>query len=231
MKIDLLPQAVKDRILELRASFVGWEEIERQSADFVPWASLDPRVCRCFPLVRGIQNPHQVGPPKSPARLGPEIQNRYLPHSTLHRWYDLRVEQARRQAEAQAESSRAIAQSFLGRGYENLPDSIKNALADQIFALTAAGGDPEQLKKELFDLGYLVAKLLQTQTAATKTDVEQQKVKLEIDRREKELKETVDEAEKKIRGGKPITLEDINNIRQRTLGLPPKERIASPGAG
>jgi hypothetical protein len=54
---------------------------------------------------------------------------------------------------------------------------------------------------------------------------------MEIQRREQEVKESVDEAESKIRGGNPVTLDDINNIRQRTLGLPPKERLASSGLG
>jgi hypothetical protein len=152
LKIDLLPDAVKDRILELRAGFMPWEEIERRSREFVPWGTLGPAVRAAFP-------------------------GKFLPHTNLHRWYDLRVEQARREAEAQAVSSRTIAQSFLGRGYKDLPESIKNALADAIFALSATT-DPEQFRKQLFELGYLVAKLMQSQTAAAKTDAEMKKAEL-----------------------------------------------------
>lgn len=152
LKIDLLPEAVKNRILELRAAFTPWLEIERQSREFVPWAELDARARAAFP-------------------------GNHLPHSMLHRWYDVRIDQARREAEARGKNARAIAQSFLGQGYENLPESIKNALADQIF-IVAGATDPARLKKELFELGYLVAKLLQSQTAAAKTDAEVKKLEL-----------------------------------------------------
>jgi hypothetical protein len=53
-------------------------------------------------------------------------------------------------------------------------------------------------------------------------------LKLKEKWREKELKESTDEGETKIRSGKAFTLEDINNIRQRSLGLPPIPPTAGP---
>jgi hypothetical protein len=208
LKIDLLPEAVKKCILELRAAFTPWQEIERLShlpvgaGGFVPWAELDLRVRAAFP-------------------------DSHLPHTMLHRWYDLRVEQVRREVEAHAITSRLVAQSFLGHGYENLAESIKNALADRIFGLTM-GSDPEQLKKDLLEFGYLLAKLMQAQTAAAKSDVERRKLELQEERAKKEVKEFIEQGESKIRGGKRFTIDEINRIRAATLGLPPIAAAAGP---
>jgi hypothetical protein len=80
LSIDMLPKYVLDAVLTLRFSGKGWIEIEQISSlpygaewaenggGFVDWVSLSPAVLALFP-------------------------GRKLPHSSLHRWYDLRVSQ------------------------------------------------------------------------------------------------------------------------------------------
>jgi len=108
----------------------------------------------------------------------------------------------------------AISETTQARILELLDEAMRNG----------AKLDPHFLFKEQRLWAQHEAKVQQLEN-------DKRKLELEIQRREQEVKESVDEAESKIRGGNPVTLDDINNIRQRTLGLPPKERLASSGLG
>lgn len=80
LSMDILPKSVLDAIVYLRSKSLVWSEIERRSAlayspnwasdegGFVEWSSLPVVVLARFP-------------------------RRRIPHSNMHRWYDLRVEQ------------------------------------------------------------------------------------------------------------------------------------------
>jgi len=108
----------------------------------------------------------------------------------------------------------AISETTQARILELLDEAMRNG----------AKLDPHFLFKEQRLWAQHEAKVQQLEN-------EKRKLEMEIQRREQEVKESVDEAESKIRSGNPVTLDDINNIRQRTLGLPPKERLASSGLG
>ena len=66
LKMDRLPATILSEITELRRQGRTWIEIERMSPCF-DWESVPRSVRVLFPGLR-------------------------LPHSTLHRWFDLRVE-------------------------------------------------------------------------------------------------------------------------------------------
>lgn len=82
LKMDRLPKSVRDAIVYLRGQGKIWNHIEQQSArpfspawatdggGFVDWESLPQDLIYLFP-------------------------RRRLPHSNMHRWYDLRVDQKR----------------------------------------------------------------------------------------------------------------------------------------
>ncbi|KKM18452.1 hypothetical protein LCGC14_1665490, partial [marine sediment metagenome] len=63
---------------------------------------------------------------------------RRLSGSNMCRWYDVACAQVQRENEAQRQSSVAVANSLLGGGYKNLPESVRTALSDQVFQLNRA---------------------------------------------------------------------------------------------
>src|SRR4051812_2058830 len=92
LNIDRLPVETREEIQTLRAKGKTWEEIEEMSAKFVKWEELPPDVAVLF-------------------------DRRRLPKTTLHRWYDLRVEQVHQETMVRAESARRFAEAFASRGF------------------------------------------------------------------------------------------------------------------
>lgn len=131
LKIDLLPQAVKDAIAELRDRGRTWKEIEEQSAlphsadwkkdgqGFIDWDSLDTRVLEQFPELK-------------------------LPKSSLQRWFDIRMEQVRHQVLIESESARAWAQEFASKNLDGSNSAVINALRDQVFTMMRGVGDTDR---------------------------------------------------------------------------------------
>ncbi len=94
LKIDRLPPSVHEAIITLRnKAGKTWPEIEELSAlpadkgGFVEWENLPTPVLELFPEMR-------------------------LPHSNLHRWYDIRVDQVQKQVMEYSAKAREIAQAF-----------------------------------------------------------------------------------------------------------------------
>ena len=125
LSIDLLPMDVLEAIKLLRSqNGFTWREIERLSSlpyspkwraelgthGFIDWDELPPAVVKAFPKLR-------------------------LPHSNLHRWYDLQVEQKQKEALVRAEQSRVIAQAFAEAGIDKMDDAVMNALRDLVFGM------------------------------------------------------------------------------------------------
>ncbi|MFL6310594.1 MAG: phage protein Gp27 family protein [Terriglobales bacterium] len=153
LKIDKLPVEIRDEIQKLRAAGRTWIEIEELSARFVKWDSLPTPVLELFPDMR-------------------------LPHSSLQRWYDLRVDQVRREVMARADRAREWAQSFAGKGFKELPDAVMNALRDQIFMLMESSDDGSRTKaiQGLGSLGLMISRIERTKVAQRKLDIEEEKL-------------------------------------------------------
>jgi hypothetical protein len=111
LSIDRLPLSVHDEILKLRALGRSWPEIEELSKSFVKWDEQPTAVLELFPDLR-------------------------IPHSNLHRWYDLRVEQVRKEALSEAEATRAFAEKLGAAGLTNINDVVMNAMRDAVFDFT-----------------------------------------------------------------------------------------------
>jgi hypothetical protein len=201
LKIDKLPLEVRDEIQKLRAAGRTWIEIEELSAKFVKWESLSTPVLELFPDMR-------------------------LPHSSLQRWYDLRVEQVKAETMAQAEKSRELAASFAGMKFEKLPAAVESALSDQIFSLMEASdmGSRSKAITELQKLARLLVQQKRLEIMDERTKAETKRVELlerDFEIRKKKFDEETDKAARKAQRGKAITTDDINRIRERTFGLPP----------
>lgn len=191
--IDALPVEVRGHIQALRAGGMFYADIEELSArplkqaGFVPWDELPAHTLRLFP-------------------------GRRLPASNLGRWYDVRVEQVLKQVQKDALDSREIANSLLGPGYRNLPESTKNGLADRVFALLKAAdqGNQKEIRKELANLGWLLAQFQKNEVAAARVEFEREKFK--------QLAERVEGLKNKVAGKKKVApaelQEDLSRLAQ-----------------
>ncbi|MBZ5703252.1 MAG: DUF3486 family protein [Acidobacteriia bacterium] len=151
--------------------------------------------------------------------------------SVVHRWYDLRVEQVRKEVMEQAERSRAIAAAFAGKEFKDLPEAALNALTSEVFAVMEAGEAADR-EKALANLVFVMSKLITAQAKQKQVELEREKIELakkKFDDLRSKAEKATNDAAAKIGKGKEFTLADINNIRQRTFGLPPIQRSASAG--
>ncbi|MGO9643012.1 MAG: phage protein Gp27 family protein [Candidatus Acidiferrales bacterium] len=147
-------------------------------------------------------------------------------HSVCHRWYDVRVEQVQREVLAQSERARELAAAFRGKSFKDLPESAVNALSAEVFAVMEASGGAQR-EISLGRLVLVLSKLIAAQARQRAVKLEEEKVKLAKDKFDElraRTEKATSEAARKLAGGKPLTVADIDKIRQRTLGLPPLER-------
>lgn len=209
--IEKLPIIWQDWIKEQRAipNVTPWEEIERRSATALPWKDFPKETLQLFP-------------------------RRYLPASNIRRWYDVACIQVQRENEAQRQSSVAVANSLLGGGYKNLPESVRTALGDQVFQLNRAvrKGDQDEYQARLIDLGKLLTRFQRNEIARFRAKAESKRVDelvRDAEAKRQRFEKTTDEAARKIRKGGKFTVADINRIREQTFGLPPIERKPAVG--
>jgi hypothetical protein len=201
LKLDRVPELLRDRVMQERAAGRTWMEIEELSPRFEEWE-------------------------KTPAEIQAQFPGRKLPHTTLQRWYDLRVDQVKREMLADAERARSIAASFAEAKFEELPEAVQGALRDQIFSLMQAAdlGSKSKAIGELQKLARLLVQQKRLDIMSERTKAETKRVELlerEFEIRKKKLDEETDKAARKAARGKAITTDDINRIRERTFGLPP----------
>jgi hypothetical protein len=156
LNVDKLPQEVRDTILKLRAEGRTWPQIEEESREFVPWDTLAPLLVERFP-------------------------GKKIPHSNLHRWYDLRVEQVRKEVLAESETARAFAEKLGATGVENGSDLVVNAMRDQVFQFTK-NIDPKSKSdflKFLNQLGLTMTRFQRVEIQRRKVDAELAKIDAE----------------------------------------------------
>jgi len=213
LKIDLLPESVRDAIKSLYDRGRTWKEIEEKSAlpynakwesedgGFVDWDKLDLKVLEQFPEMK-------------------------LPKSTLQRWYDLRVRQAR--ALVMAESARAHewATAFAGKNLPGANAAIVNALRDMVFSLMRNVGtkDKDKFIAGLQDLSLAITRIQRTEIMERRVSVEERQVKA-LEEREamqrRKLEAETEKATKKLKRGE-LKPEHLAELVQRTFGIAPE---------
>jgi hypothetical protein len=168
LKIDKLPQGVRDAIKLLYDQGETWIEVEARSAEpysanwekdgggFVDWETLDLQVLELFPDMR-------------------------LPRTSLMRWFDLRVAQVRAQILAESAKAREWAQAFAG---QNLPGSnaaVMNAMRDQVFALMqrVGPGDQDKFLEGLNLLSLTLSRLQRVELQAKRVEADLAKIEAE----------------------------------------------------
>lgn len=215
LKIDLLPQDVRDAIETLYDRGRTWMEIEEKSSrpysaqwavddgGFVDWESLDLKVLEHFPEMK-------------------------LPKSTLHRWFDLRVEQARKRVLTESAQAREFAHAFTTGSVADGNAAVVNALRDQVFNLiqSAGVGDKAKFAKGLKDLTLAMSRMQRVELQAKRVEIEGRRVTAlvaDAEMKQKKFETEMNAAEKKITRGQPLTKDDIDRIRERVFGLGPKQ--------
>jgi hypothetical protein len=213
LKIDLLPQAARDAIERLYDRGRTWMEISEQSGrpysekwdtdggGFVPWETIELKVLEEFPELR-------------------------LAKSSLHRWFDLRVSQARKEVLRESAQAREFASAFAGSDLSEANGAVINALRDQVFNLiqSAGNGDKALFAQGLKDLTLAMSRMQRVELQARRVEVDERKVaQLEQDAelKRKRFTKEMNDAEKKITRGQALTADDINRIRERVFGLGP----------
>ncbi len=200
--IDKLPSSWRDRIIACRAKWIPFEQIEQESTTW-EWEKL-PQV-----LVLAY------------------FPSRRIPSSTLHRWYDVRVEQMMREERKYSAFSEQLAASFNEKTYGDLAEITKKAIASEVYSAAIQGGSPGNRLKAQGDFLFLLTKLINAKAREKSVELQQQKQKL-VELKEKADKATNDAAGK-IGKGRALTVDDIDRIRERTFGLPPVQRNAAAG--
>lgn len=213
LKIDRLPIEVRDAITFLRDQGKTWPEIEELSAlpynekwaqgksGFVNWDVLPTNVLELFPEMR-------------------------LPHTSLHRWFDLRVSQVIAETMARSAQARELAAGFVKSIVPGSDEGVLNAARDQLMLLLAEKSTPESRLKAAKGL-IVLAEVMQEARLNTikerQVAVDERKLKT-LEERERlmrvKLEAETQKAAKKVASGQ-FTLDDINLIRERTFGLPP----------
>ena len=183
LKIDRLPASVRDAILYLR-NYAGktWQEIEEQSAEpynkgwrhdgggFVDWNEVSTAVLELFPDMR-------------------------LAHSSLHRWYDLRVEQVQRDVQLRSKQAQAIAKAFVKANLVNDEQGVINAARDTLMGILAEDGSEGGRKgaaKELIKLGDLMQKARANTIKERKVAVDEQALQIKLDEIARKAKALLD---------------------------------------
>jgi len=168
LKIDLLPQAAKDASQQLRDRGLTWPEIEAQSAKpfsrdwakdgggFIDWDAIDTRVLEEFPDLK-------------------------LPKSTLHRWWDLRIEQVRKQVLIESEGARKWAEEFASKSLEGSNAAVINALRDQVFTMMRGVGpdDRQQFVKALQNLTLAMSRIQRVELQQKRVEADLAKLEAE----------------------------------------------------
>jgi hypothetical protein len=158
LKIDRLPLAMQDKIRAERIAGRTWQQIELDSPAWPEWTAVDPKLRALFPAHK-------------------------LPETSLIRWYDIRVEQRMKEVERDAAKAKTIADSFASRTFDDITESAKNALAEQVFSLTSAADaqDGKAFRSELGNLLLHLAKLQRAELDKAKVQIEQAKLEAKKD--------------------------------------------------
>ena len=194
LKIDRLPASVHDAILYLR-NYAGktWQEIEARSAakysnewqtdggGFVDWDEVSVAVLELFPDMR-------------------------LPHSSLHRWYDLRVAQVQQDVLIRSKQAQAIAKAFVKANLVNDEQGVINAARDTLMGILAEDGTAQGRKGAaggLIKLGDLMQKARANTIKERKVAVDEQELQIKLNLIKQKAGEVIKAAEGETAPGAP----------------------------
>jgi hypothetical protein len=212
LKIDRLPVEVRDAIQYLKnVRGKTWQEIEEISAlpysekwahgkgGFVNWEQLATPVLELFPDMR-------------------------LPHSNLHRWYDLRVAQVTAETMARAEQARVIAEGFVKSVVAHDDKGVLNAARDQLMSILAEDATPKGRKAAaagLIALAEMMQRARENTIKERKVAVDERRIAA-LEAREKlarqKLEAETEKLRKKAEKGQ-ITPDDLARLTERTFGF------------
>lgn len=215
LKIDRLPSEILEKILYLRNSQgKTWLEIESMSAEpcptnenktalgFIDWPALPFAILELFPDMR-------------------------LPHSSLHRWYDIRVAQVQRDVMLRSKQAQQIAKAFAKSNVADGDEAVINAARDTLMSVLSEDGTAAgrlNATRGLLKLSEVMSKVRTNTIRARAVSVQERQIaQLEKDAELKRAKfqSEMDAAEKKVTKGEPLTIADINDIRMKVFGIGP----------
>lgn len=155
--------------------------------------------------------------------LAPESGVSRLSHSSLHRWYDVRVHQLWKQNEERAHRTREFMKAFASRSLERLPQAVQTALSENVFSLMEAADakNAAKFRGELLNLGFLLAQFQKVEVQREKVELEKERLAAakdktaETDPRELYL-EAAQDVLKKLRSRKAVR-EVIDPIREELI--------------
>jgi hypothetical protein len=137
--------------------------------------------------------------------------------SAAYRWYDIRVEQARKETEARIERARQIAAALQARSIPELGEAGMNALATELFNAVEAESAGER-ESALLSFGTVLAKLMAAESGRKKLDVEREKLK-QAERRLELMRAKVTGLKKEVEGKKKLTPEELKRKLDEIYGL------------
>jgi len=207
LKIDRLPVLVQAAICDLYRGGFTWMEIEQLSKQpiaergFVEWDKLDTEVLELFP-------------------------GRYIPHSNLHRFYDLRIAQVKKSVMERSSQAREVAEAFANSVVEGGSEAVVNAARDTIMTVLAednSAGGRSKAARALVGLAEVMQTARANDIKERKVAVDERKMaqmEKDAELRSERMQQETQSAAKKLTKGE-LTLDDLNKLRRNTFGLPP----------
>jgi len=229
-KIDRLPVMVRESI-ELLYNHVGktWEQIEALSAEpfdphwaiffqddapdedgkkrkdgkiiprggFVDWQSLDLAVLELFPDMR-------------------------IPHSTLQRWYDVRVRQVQANVMHRAGQAREIAIAFSKAVVKKDDEAVINAARDTLMGILSedgSSGGRQNAAKGLIRLADVMQKAKTVRLNERKVNVAEQALQIKLDEIKHRTEALLSAAGKGDGAAVPMTREELMGHVRGIYGL------------
>lgn len=219
-KIDRLPIRVRESI-ELLYNHVGktWEQIEALSAEpfdphwavffvddapddegkkkkdgkiiprggFVDWDGMDTAILELFPDLR-------------------------IPHSTLQRWYDVRVRQVQANVLHRAAQAREIATAFAKAVVKKDDEAVINAARDTLMGVLSEDGSVggrQNAAKGLIKLAEVMQKAKTVRLNERKVNVAEQILQIKLDEIKRRTQELLDKLGKGDGPAVPMTREEL----------------------
>jgi hypothetical protein len=212
--VDRLPVSVQMVICRLKSNDgLSWQQIEDLSrlpkgvdGGFVDWVNLPANVLEYFP-------------------------GRYIPHSNMHRWFDVRKRQVIRETEQKSAQAREIAEAFAASVIEKGDEAVLYAARDTIMTVLAEDSTADgraKAAKALISLAEVMQSARANDIKERQVAVSERKLaalEAEAERKRKVMDEETERMSKKASKGQ-IGPEDIDRLRERVFGLPPKAQKA-----
>ncbi len=191
LKVDKLPQEVREAIQKARAAGATWAETAEAAA-----------------------------------KVAARLKISFPSEDAVRRWYDLRIEQVNREVEELDVRAEKNLKKFFGQSLKELPAAAAHALKREVFGMQAAKTS-EQREASIGSFLVVLSKIIDAQAKQKRAEIEERKVNLaqkKFDELKAKAEKELNALGQKIEKGKQPTAADIDRIRERALGLPPRKR-------